>query len=243
MTGLLHSFLRATGLAARRCPACGAVIHTPDTPVCPPCSEAIQLRTGGFCPGCGYMSGRDDTPPTRCPECRRTPPPWDRLHFYGRYSGPLRDLILGYKFKGNFGRTKLLSDMAYRALPPEISRLPDLIIPVPLHRKRLLWRGFNQSTEISRIIGKRLDKPVLHKGLTRIRNTPPQTRLGREERQTNIKGAFRAAPKQIRGKAILLVDDVYTTGATLRECARTLKRAGASRVDALVLARAQQEPS
>lgn len=189
------------------------------------------------------MSGREEAPPSLCPECRRTPPPWDRLHFHGRYSGPLRELILGYKFNGNFGRTQLLADMAHRAFDAASSPMPDVIIPVPLHRKRLLWRGFNQSTELSRIMAKRFRKPVLHNGLSRTRNTPPQTRLGREERQENIKGAFLGDPAQVGGKAVLLVDDVYTTGATLRECARTLKRAKAAHVDVLVLARAQQEPS
>lgn len=230
------------GLTARRCPCCGTVIHTPRGVLCATCAEAMRPRTGGYCPGCGHMSGREDAPPTLCPECRTDPPPWDRLHFHGLYSGPLRDLILSYKFSNVFGHTRLLATMADQAFAIGSKRVPDVIIPVPLHRKRLNWRGFNQSVEISRIVSKKLDKPLLRNGLSRTRNTPPQTRLARKERQVNIKDAFTADREQVGGKTVLLIDDVYTTGATLRECARTLKRAGAAGVDVLVLARAQQGP-
>ena len=132
--------------------------------------------------------------------------------------------------------------MAVQTFEQRQARTPDVIVPVPLHHRRLLWRGFNQSLEISRSLSKRLDRPVLKNGLTRIRNTPPQTRLGLRERRVNIKDAFLADTGQIRGRRVLLVDDVYTTGSTLRECARTLRRAGAFGVDVLVLARTQQEP-
>ena len=92
-----------------------------------------------------------------------------------------------------------------------------------------------------RSLSRNIGKPVLGNGLTRTRNTPPQTRLGLKERQVNIKDAFYADPEQIKDKFVLLVDDVYTTGATLRECARTLMQAGAVGVDVLVLARTQQD--
>ena len=239
----LLDLARALGLAARRCPVCGAVMHAPKAALCRECAQAMTLRTGGYCPTCGRMSGREDAPPSQCPECRHEPPPWTRLHFHGRYDGPLRDLIISYKFSGTFGHARLLADMADQAFNGDGEHGPDVIVPVPLHRRRLLWRGFNQSTEISRILSKKLGKPTLKNGLSRIRDTVPQTRLGHKERQVNIRNAFTADPAQIKGRTVLLVDDVYTTGATLRECARTLNRAGAAGVEALVLARAQQEHS
>lgn len=231
---------RAIGLSARRCPACGAVVHSPEAVLCPECTQAMRPRTGGYCPGCGHMSGRENDPPSLCPECRRTPPPWSRLHFHGTYEGPLRELILGYKFNGGFGYARLLANMAECAFNDNGEHTPDVIVPVPLHHKRLLWRGFNQSLEMSRILSKKIGKPLLSHTLIRTRNTAPQTRLGREERRDNIKNAFTADQARIRKKHVLLVDDVYTTGSTLRECARTLKRAGAAEINVLVLARALQ---
>ncbi|MBG0791079.1 MAG: ComF family protein [Desulfovibrionaceae bacterium] len=241
MIPTLRKLARRLGLADRRCPVCGAVVHDPDAAFCPGCARDLAPRTGGYCPGCGRMSGREQDPPTLCPKCRRKPPPWSRLHFHGRYDGPLRDLILSYKFNGFFGHARLLADLADRAFGKNGGPVPDVIVPVPLHRLRLVRRGFNQSAELSRMLAKTLHRPVLKNGLSRIRYTVPQTRLDRHERRANIKNAFAADPAQVRDKRVLLVDDVYTTGSTLRECARTLQRAGADEVEALVLARAQRK--
>ncbi len=187
------------------------------------------------------MSGREDAPPSLCPECRRQPPPWTRLYFHGRYDGPLRDMILGHKFTSSLAHARLLADMADCAFRMAAEEIPDVIVPVPLHRNRLLKRGFNQATELARVLAGKLGRPMSADGLIRTRNTVPQTRLGHRERQANIKDAFAADPARVGDRSVLLVDDVYTTGATLRECARTLKRAGARPVQVLVLARAQRE--
>ena len=229
------------GLTAGRCPVCGSLAEA-DAALCAACAAALPLRRGGFCPACGEMSGREADPPSRCPECRLEPPPWESLHFHGRYSGLMRDLIVGYKFRNRFDHNRLLGAMAVSTFETHGGRLPDIIIPVPLHARRLTWRGFNQSVEIARGLGSRLKRPVLLHALERTRNTPPQTRLGLKERQTNIRGAFKADPALVKGKVALLVDDVYTTGSTLREGARTLRGAGCTGVDVLVLARAQREP-
>lgn len=115
----------------------------------------------------------------------------------------------------------------------------DVTVPVPLHPRRLRWRGFNQSLELARAAARRSGCAVAPQGLRRIRETTPQTGLSESERKANIKGAFTAPSDAVRQKRVLLVDDVLTTGATLDECARTLTRAGASSVDVLVLARAR----
>ncbi|NDV18435.1 ComF family protein [Pseudodesulfovibrio sp. JC047] len=235
----VHAVARSIGLTARRCPICGTIMPE-KARMCAACAATLPLCTGGYCPTCGAMSGRPDAPPSRCPDCRHTPPPWDTLFFHGPYDTALRELIISYKFNNNYSRNTLLSDLAVTTFQARNTELPDCIIPVPLHTRRLLWRGFNQSLEIAKALGRHLERPVLKKGLTRTRNTPPQTRLGHTQRQKNIKDAFMADEKRVANRTVLLVDDVYTTGSTLRECAKTLKRAGVLRMSVLVLARAQQ---
>lgn len=238
MLAPLRRLIRWAGLDAARCPICTRIINTKNGTLCPACAEDLQPRAGGFCPRCGDIFGDEDQEPTLCGQCRTTPQPWERLYFHNIYAGKLRDMILGYKFNSGIGRTRLLADMASRCFHDGEGRSPDVIVPVPLHKKRLLWRGYNQSAEICRALARELGRPILHDGLVRTRNTQPQTRLGMTERQENIKEAFSAAPDKVKGNAVLLVDDVYTTGATLKECAKTLRKAGAAGVEVLVLARA-----
>ena len=115
----------------------------------------------------------------------------------------------------------------------------DMIIPVPLHPKRLRWRGFNQSVLLARQISRIYDVPVDPFVLYRGKETPPQTQLTEDERQKNVRGAFSLNPrKPVEGNRLLLVDDVYTSGATVNECSRSLKRGGAKEVYVITLARA-----
>ncbi|MBI4526449.1 MAG: ComF family protein [Deltaproteobacteria bacterium] len=115
----------------------------------------------------------------------------------------------------------------------------DAIIPVPLHRKRLRWRGFNQAVVLAREVSRAWNVPVDPFVLSRTRETPPQTQLTEEERRKNVRGAFVLnRKKSVKRKVLLLVDDVYTSGATARECSRVLRRAGAKEVHVLTLARA-----
>jgi ComF family protein len=114
----------------------------------------------------------------------------------------------------------------------------DLTIPVPLHPKRLRWRGFNQAVILAREVGRLWEIPVDPFLLLRSRETPPQTELREDERRKNVRGAFTVNPrKSVQGKKLLLVDDVYTSGATVNECSRTLLRAGAKQVQVLTLTR------
>lgn len=236
------SLARSLGLTATRCPVCGTVMPDRSRPLCGRCALELPLRTGGYCPACGEMSGRETDPPARCAACRLEPPPWDGLYLHGRYEGALRKLIINFKFGNSHGRARLLADLGARAYGDGRERTPDLVVPVPLHTRRLLWRGFNQSLEIARGVAGALGCPLVPKALARTRNTPPQTRLGMKERQENIRGAIAARPDLVRGRNVLLVDDVYTTGSTLRECAKTLRGAGCAGVEVLVLARTQGRP-
>ncbi|QJB56999.1 ComF family protein [Pseudodesulfovibrio sp. zrk46] len=240
MFRLLHRLACRAGFVAGRCPVCSRLTDTSTDHLCPECADSLAPRSGGYCPGCGEIFGEEDSPPTLCSDCRHTREPWDNFHFHNIYAGTLRDLILGYKFHSGVGHTHLLAELAYNSFIEGGGETPDLIVPVPLHTKRLLWRGFNQSAELCRRLSKKMNRPIAHDALVRTRHTQPQTRLGMVERQTNIKDAFRADPEMISRKSVLVVDDVYTTGATLRECTITLRRAGAAQVDVLVLARAMQ---
>ncbi|WFS61850.1 ComF family protein [Pseudodesulfovibrio thermohalotolerans] len=237
----IPALFRKLGLGAGRCAVCGAVMTDGSQVLCDACAEGLPLRTGGLCPTCGAMSGHETDPPSQCPDCRLEPPPWDELYFHGPYAGRMRELIIGYKFGNRYDRNRLLATLGIEAFEARPGRTPDAVVPVPLHGRRLVWRGFNQSAEIGRGLARRLKLPLLLHGLERTRNTPPQTSFGFKERQINIKGAFAANPARIEGRRVLLVDDVYTTGSTLRECARTLRRAGCAAVDVLVLARTRRD--
>jgi len=177
--------------------------------------------------------------PLVCGRCRRDPPPWSGLAFFGSYAGLLRDLLTGFKFNSRLGLGRLLQALAVEAyaLHGACWERPELVIPVPLHPRRLRARGFNQSLETSRLLARELGVPVGAEVLRRCRHTRPQVSLPARERRENVQGAFVADEAAVLGRRILLVDDIMTTGGTLRECARTLRRAGASNVSALVIAR------
>jgi ComF family protein len=234
--GVVTLFRRIADALGRRCPACGRAVAG-DEP-CPDCARELAPRLRGFCPGCGTLYENEAEPPTVCFACRDDPRPWTRLVFHGRYEGALRTLILGYKFSGALGRGRLLRRLLREAyLRGETGGEEKLVVPVPLHPKRLIFRGFNQSLELGRALTGIPGLALCPTGLRRTRNTTPQAGLKQKERLTNLKGAFEADPKLVAGKKIILVDDVMTTGSTLEWAAKALKRAGAVQVECLVLAR------
>ncbi|MGE4297877.1 MAG: phosphoribosyltransferase family protein [Desulfovibrionaceae bacterium] len=233
-----------------------------DRMLCPACAPHLAVRTGGFCPRCGQMYALDHEPPRLCGTCQATPPPWERLVFHGPYDGLLRQLLLDFKFHARLGVGGLLRAMAVEALiardgggpegachgcsdmppriPPERAVRYDLVAPIPLHATRLVWRGYNQSLELARLAARWSRATLDHRVMVRRRATRPQAELGRHEREANLKGAFGVDKARVAGRTILLVDDIMTTGATLREASRSLLAAGAARVDVLVLARTPQ---
>jgi len=187
--------------------------------------------------GAPFTSGPDHL----CEKCLRHPPHFARAraaaHYRSAAADPLATTIARFKYGFDSTLAPLLTEALCRNLPFPLDH--DLIVPVPLHIDRLRWRGFNQAALLARGLGRRINiacDPML---LRRSRPTPPQVGLGEAERRRNIRGAFAVRrPGSCAGRAILLIDDVYTTGATANECARTLLRAGARRVDVLVIARA-----
>lgn len=155
----------------------------------------------------------------------------------GPHVSPLRRAVHALKYEGARVLSAPLGDLLAsawrdRAIPV------DLVIPVPLHRQRLRQRGYNQSLLLARELARRLELPLSHGSLIRARNTPSQVGLSRQERWDNVRGAFRTISQEPGGARVLLVDDVMTTGATLRACSLALKKGGAKEVVCLTLTRA-----
>ncbi len=146
-------------------------------------------------------------------------------------------LITGLKYRGRLDSLRIVQELLCLAYVPDAALPAEIVVPVPLARGRLLRRGFNQSLEMSRLLARRNAVPLEARALRRVRAAAPQARMGGTERRSHLRGAFQAEPRLVEGRRVLLVDDVATTGATLDECALELRRAGAARVEALVLAR------
>lgn len=233
------------------CRICGApLVNISRLPVCLECIEAIHRIAGVVCVTCGErlfsayaVAGLDREP--RCGLCRRIEPLFARAAAYGSYEGALRELIHLLKFAGVRPAANVLGRMlaeAITGLHPE-SRVEDMaVVPVPLHRTKLRQRGFNQAELIARTAVKLYGAPnrlrLCAGTLERKRETPSQTGLTRHQRRLNLRGAFAVAqPEGVKGREVLLVDDVYTTGATVSECARVLRHAGATKVWVATVAR------
>jgi len=177
-----------------------------------------------------------------CGECRSDAPLFARAMAYGSYDGGLRELIHLLKY----GRVRPAASVLGRMLAEVIQGFGSefvsaVIVPVPLHRSKLRQRGFNQAEEIARAALKDLQRNELKLAagvLSRRRTTESQTGLSDQQRRQNVRGAFVvASPSEVAGEDVLLVDDVFTTGATVSECARVLRRAGADRVFVATVAR------
>jgi ComF family protein len=175
-----------------------------------------------------------------CGDCRKNPPAFDGVRAVGYYQDILKDIIHIFKYRGKVGVGKhliALMNQSYREKWDLISF--DAIIPVPLHSRRLKEREFDQALILAKGISKRQNIPLMYGNLVRQRWTESQTNLAKKERAHNVKGAFSLRnPDRVRGLRILLIDDVYTTGATISECAKVLKKTKAQHVYAFTIARA-----
>jgi ComF family protein len=188
-------------------------------------------------------------PPRLCAACQTGRRPYAALAFHAPYGGLLRDMIVSFKFGERPEHVAVLRDLLRAAYERAAARpvgtgqtriapgAVDMVVPVPLYPRRLSWRGFNQSLELARPLAGKYGWPLVPAALVRVRNTRPQSTLSGRDRRENIKGAFAADPARVRGRAVLLTDDVMTTGATVEAASQALRAAGARRVDVLVLAR------
>jgi len=216
-----------------RCVLCGGPSGA--VCICAGCKKDLP-RIGPHCRRCGLPLGsaRDDA----CGACIRKPPPFTRTVCPLRYEFPADRLVQAFKFRRQLAAGRVLSHLLCEEVIQIGAKLPDMLIPVPLHRWRMFKRGFNQAGEMAVYAGRLFQVQVQAGALRRRRNTPAQSGLSRKERRRNLHGAFDWHGGVKPGRHVALIDDVMTTGATLAECAGVLKRAGVRRVDVWVAARA-----
>ncbi len=206
--------------------------------LCAECWSGIHFLTDPACARCGEPFASAAAAGMLCGPCVAEPPPYDRARAACRYDDASKGLILSFKHGDRPGLARFLAPWMSRAAGPLLAEA-DLIVPVPLHRWRLLHRRYNQAALLALGLSRRSGVRCIPDLLRRTRRTPPQGTLGREARRGNVKGAIELAKSvdSVKKKRILLVDDVLTTGATLGECVRVLRAAGAEAVDVVTLAR------
>jgi len=214
-----------------------------ETIFCPDCLSQINFLSGSRCPVCGEHFPDSPSENHICGHCLTHPPWFFSARAATTYDGRILKAIHRFKYgrKITIGRALAFFLAGYSFDDLDFSRF-DAVMPVPLHLGRLRKRGFNQALILARGLGEKYGMTLDFRSLKRIRPTVTQTGLNRKERLENISGAFQVEyPERIHGKYLLLVDDVYTTGATVNECAKTLIRAGAKQVVVLTLARVSED--
>jgi ComF family protein len=224
------------------CLGCHAVVETPGT-LCAPCWAKVAWLAPPLCACCGlpfeFDPGVAAPGELRCAACLRDPPAFARARAVFRYDEASRNLILAFKHADRTQAAPAFGHWLARA-GGELLAAADIVAPVPLHWLRLAWRRYNQSALIAQAAARAAGRPCVPDLLVRRRRTPPQGAFGRAERRRNVRRAFAIDARHagaVTGARILLVDDVFTTGATVEECARTLLAGGAAAVDVLTLAR------
>ena len=213
-------------LYPRECAACGTrIADAGRLAFCAACEGTLEWIAPPACPRCG--AGK---PGGRCGECDGRPFRFGGATALGRYEGRLREFLLALKFRGS----RHLADEFGRRLAARLERRADLVVPVPMSRWKLLFRGYNAAALVAERLARHAGLPYAGQALRKVRRTKPQAELEREARLVNPKGAYRASG--VHG-VVLLVDDVLTTGATADACAEALFEAGAAEVHVAVVAR------
>lgn len=220
------------------CISCGSIIdRTRDYALCDSCMERFHWLGSRTCEKCGKIL--DETYRHRlCYDCRAFDHDFDKGFTCVQYGLYERGILMDYKYKGKSYIGKKLGDILYDRMALEDVQY-DLIVPVPMHRKKQNQRGYNQAAVMARRFADRCERPCASELLKRTRQTAPMKGLGAFERHENLRGALQVSPLnryKIEGSHILLIDDIYTTGSTLDECSRVLHMAGAERVYALTFA-------
>jgi ComF family protein len=222
------------------CAGCGEPI-SPAEPLefCPSCRGSLGVMGGPSCPTCGVPVSPEAPGSYECGACLGGLYRFDRARAAGAYRGLLREVIHRFKYDGHISLARPLAQLLLPAAT-ELCTLHEIniVLPVPLHSRRLRERGFNQAALLARRVGAFLKIPVEYTVLKRLRWTEPQIGLSPRKRAENVRGAFGlTSGKAVRDRTVLLVDDVFTTGETVDQCVRALKAGGAREVVVLTVAR------
>lgn len=202
--------------------------------LCASCKSTASHVPSAICSRCGSPTPQTQT----CSTCWKMRPKFDAVRAEYFFEGIVRQAIHMFKYKGARHLVGPLTNLLLESVEPRFSE-SDVVVPVPLHPERLKERSYNQSQLLAAEVGKVLGISLVDDCLVRTCNTEPQMRLPAELRASNVRHAFACVDRTLDGKKVLLVDDVYTTGATLNECATTLKKAGATVVWGVCVARAR----
>ena len=215
-------------LLPQQCLLCAA--SSGKSALCKGCHGDLPRHTIPACPVCALPAPQGEV----CGQCLKHPPAFDATHAAFTYDFPVDALLKALKYRGLLNVTDIVAT--------EIATLmrhhpaPDLLIPMPLHPQRLQERGFNQSVEIARKLAQKNGYPLSLDSVIRTRHGEPQASLPLKDRAKNVKGVF-ATTQDFNGKSVWIVDDIMTSGASLHELAKTLKKAGATRVECWLVAR------
>lgn len=225
------------------CAGCGVLLGS-RAGLCPRCWSKLALIERPYCEVLGTPFSHDLGPGILSADAIANPPPFDRLRSVALYDDLARVLVHALKYRDRTDLAPMMAGWMLRAGDGTVEAA-DAIVPVPLHRFRLLWRKFNQSSELARGLGGLSGRPVLVDAVRRTKRTRRQIGLGPRAREENVRGAFTVTPEgreALFGRRVVLVDDVYTTGATVSAVTRALKRAGAADITVLTFARALPGP-
>ena len=237
MKGIISSLIHL--IYPNKCPICGEILEK-DSILCKSCLSGLKKLSPPFCPICSvpFPDGESHI----CEACLRRRPYFESISSAYIYEGTASKAIHLFKFqrKKSVGRAigMLLSEFAsnwWKGISKK--DIEYVVVPVPLGKRRLRERGFNQSLTIARYVSKGLNLAIDYLSLRRIKETEQQSVLGTEERKRNVRNAFEVFGDALKGKGIILVDDVATTGSTLNECAKALRRAGVEEIRCLVFSR------
>ncbi len=228
--GLLDLFFPPT------CVACDEVLPAAGF-FCEPCELSVTVTPAVQCRHCGEPGQFAES---RCPRCTQERPSFEKALAPFEHEGAVASAIHRYKYGSRAELSKPLASLLARTLGASVDSLPGTLCPLPLHDGRYKERGYDQATLLALGVSKVLGRPFNDAWLTRERATTRQVGLSEQEREANVRGAFKASPT-VLGQAVVLIDDVLTTGATAREAARALLDAGARQVCVLTLARARRE--
>jgi competence protein ComFC len=237
-TGLFRRLVHMLRLAIyhSQCKTCtNSLVYPDETLICRECSEEISRAHQFMDSGCRLCGRPFETSFDICGDCILNPPPFIRHASYSRYSGVLKELILKYKYTGleklKHSFADFIVELYGEIHAPSIDAPFDYIVPVPPDKSRK--RDYDTILEISKLVSKKLKIPLLLNHLVKVKETSPQARLNRENRLKNLDGAFKLInPHPLENKKLLLIDDIYTTGTTIKKCTSLLTRQGA---DVIVL--------